>query len=140
VERNFVENAIIPTTWREGGFQVVGELGSGLTLQGGITTGFNLNKWDATSTEGQESPLGSIHQELALASARDLSVFGGRELSRRARIAGRQLGLHRGCDAWCARGDEVARHAMGPARALGHRARGLCGAVCARHDQQHRSV
>jgi len=75
VERNFVETAIIPTTWREGGFQVVGELGSGLTLQGGVTTGFNLNKWDATSTEGRESPLGSIHQELALASARDLSVF-----------------------------------------------------------------
>jgi hypothetical protein len=76
VERNFVETAIIPTTWREGGFQAVGDLASGLTLQGGVTTGFNLNKWDATSTEGQESPLGAIHQELALASAKDLSVFG----------------------------------------------------------------
>ena len=76
VERNFVETAIIPTTWREGGLQVVGELANGLTLQGGLTTGFNINKWDATSTEGQQSPLGSIHQELALASAKDLSVFG----------------------------------------------------------------
>lgn len=75
VERNFVETAIIPTTWREGGAQLVGEMGDGLTLQGGITTGFNLGKWDATSTEGKESPLGSIHQELALASAKDLSVF-----------------------------------------------------------------
>jgi hypothetical protein len=76
VERNFVETAIIPSTWREGGFQIVGDIGNGMTLQGGVTTGFNINKWDATSTEGQESPLGSIHQEMALASAKDLSVFG----------------------------------------------------------------
>ncbi|MBI2732703.1 MAG: hypothetical protein HYX44_05195, partial [Aquabacterium sp.] len=32
VERNFVETAIIPTTWREGGVQFVGDLGEGLTL------------------------------------------------------------------------------------------------------------
>jgi hypothetical protein len=76
VERNFVETAIIPTTWREGGLQVVGNLDNGLTLQGGISTGFDLTKWDATATEGSASPLGSIHQELALAKARDLSVFG----------------------------------------------------------------
>jgi hypothetical protein len=76
VERNFVETAIIPTTWREGGLQVVGEWANGLTLQGGVSTGFDLNKWDASSTEGRESPLGAIHQELALARARDLSLFG----------------------------------------------------------------
>jgi hypothetical protein len=76
VERNFVETAIIPSTWREGGVQIVGDLGSGLTLQGGISTGFDLGKWDATSTEGQASPLGSIHQELAQARAKDLAVFG----------------------------------------------------------------
>src|SRR5450432_398686 len=62
VERNFVETAIIPSTWREGGLQFV--------------AGFDNGKWDATSTEGAESPLGSIHQEMALAKARDLSVFG----------------------------------------------------------------
>jgi hypothetical protein len=76
VERNFVETAIIPTTWREGGVQMVGQFGNGITLQTGISTGFDLTKWDATSTEGQESPLGSIHQEMALAKAHDLSVFG----------------------------------------------------------------
>ncbi|MBI3530016.1 MAG: hypothetical protein HY067_18875 [Betaproteobacteria bacterium] len=76
VERNFVETAIIPTTWREGGLQFVGNFENGFTLQTGISTGFDLNKWDATSTEGAESPLGSIHQELALAKGRDLSVFG----------------------------------------------------------------
>jgi hypothetical protein len=76
VERNFVETAIIPSTWREGGIQIVGSYDNGLTAQAGITTGFDLNKWDATSTEGAESPLGSIHQELQLANARDLSAFG----------------------------------------------------------------
>ena len=52
VERNFVETAIIPSTWREGGVQIVGNFENGLTAQAGITTSFDLNKWDATSTEG----------------------------------------------------------------------------------------
>ena len=76
VERNFVETAIIPSTWREGGVQVVGNFDNGLTVQGGLSTSFDLNKWDATATEGRASPLGSVHQELALAKARDLAVFG----------------------------------------------------------------
>src|SRR5438309_7235916 len=76
VYRNFVETAIIPSTWRESGIQIVGNYDNGLTAQAGVTTGFDLNKWDATSSEGAESPLGSIHQELQLANARDLSVFG----------------------------------------------------------------
>jgi len=76
VERNFVETAIIPSTWREGGLQLVANLDNGLTLQGGVSTGFDLTKWDATSTEGAESPLGAIHQEMSLAKARDLAVFG----------------------------------------------------------------
>ncbi|WP_029000239.1 hypothetical protein [Azohydromonas australica] len=74
VERNFVETAIIPSTWREGGVQAVGSFDNGLTLQAGVATGFNVNKWDPA--EGRESPLGAIHQELAQAQARDLSVFG----------------------------------------------------------------
>ena len=76
VERNFVETAIIPSTWREGGIQFVGNFDNGLTVQTGITTSFDLTKWDAASSEGKESPLGSIHQEMALAKARDLALFG----------------------------------------------------------------
>ncbi len=75
VERNFVETAIIPSTWREGGVQFVGNFDNGLTLHGGITTSFDLNKWDASSGEGKESPLASIHQELALAKSHDLALF-----------------------------------------------------------------
>jgi hypothetical protein len=40
-----------------------------------VTTGFDLSRWDAGSNEGIESPLGSIHQELALARAKDLSGY-----------------------------------------------------------------
>ena len=76
VERNFVETAIIPSTWREGGVQFVGSFDNGLAVQAGLSTGFDLNKWDATSGEGAESPLGSIHQELSLARSRDIAAFG----------------------------------------------------------------
>lgn len=75
VERNFVETAIIPSTWREGGVNLVATLDNGLTLQGGLTTTVDLGKWDATSTEGQESPLGAVHQEMALAKAKDGAIF-----------------------------------------------------------------
>lgn len=77
VYRNFVETAIIPTTWREGGIQFVGNLDNGWTLQAGLSTSFDLSRWDATKeSEGQTSPLGSIHQEMAQANARDIAVFG----------------------------------------------------------------
>ncbi len=75
VFRNAVETQIIPTTWREGGVTLQGNTTGGLRWDVGITTGFNLSKWDATSTEGQELPLGSIHQEMALAAADDLAQF-----------------------------------------------------------------
>ena len=76
VERNFVETAIIPSTWREGGLQVFGEHDNGISWSAGISTGFDLTKWDASSSEGRESPLGSIHQELQLAKAHNLAYFG----------------------------------------------------------------
>jgi hypothetical protein len=76
VERNFVETAIIPSTWREGGVQLAGNFDSGVSVQGGLSTGFDLTKWDAASGEGTESPLGAIHQELSLARSHDLAAFG----------------------------------------------------------------
>jgi hypothetical protein len=75
VERNFVETAIIPTTWREGGVGLYGGTSLGIDWDVGVTTGFYLGKWDPTSTEGQASPLGSIHQELQNAKAKDLSTY-----------------------------------------------------------------
>ena len=75
VERNFVETAIIPSTWREGGVSALGTTEGGLSWNVGVTTGFDLAKWDATSEEGRTSPLASIHQELQLAKAHDASVY-----------------------------------------------------------------
>jgi hypothetical protein len=75
VFRNFVETSIIPTTWREGGVALYGNTDAGISWNVGITTGFDLSKWDPTSDEGRESPLGSIHQELELARARNLSFY-----------------------------------------------------------------
>ncbi|HEX5310628.1 hypothetical protein [Aquabacterium sp.] len=76
VERNFVETAIIPSTWREGGVQFVGELDRGVTVQAGVSTGFNLTKWDSTDAETAESPLGAVHQEMSQARSRDWGFFG----------------------------------------------------------------
>ncbi len=76
VERNFVETAIIPSTWREGGAALFGTTESGLAWDVGVTTTVDLSGWDATSDEGRESPLGSIHQELQLAHASDLGTYG----------------------------------------------------------------
>jgi hypothetical protein len=74
VERNFVETAIIPSTWREVGLGLSGEFANGLAWDAGLTTGFDITKWDAASEEGRESPLGSIHQEGQLAKSRNLST------------------------------------------------------------------
>ena len=74
VHRNFVETAIIPTTWREVGLGLSGAYENGLSWDAGITTGFDLTKWDATASEGTESPLASIHQEGQLAKSHDLSM------------------------------------------------------------------
>ena len=86
VQRNFVETLIIPSTWREGGLSVHGDTSRGFSWNGGITTGFDLTKWDFAPRVPQYStaldlansgaaPLRSTHQELALANARELSQY-----------------------------------------------------------------
>ncbi len=74
VERNFVETAIIPSTWREIGLSAFGVTDAGLRWDTGITTGFNLSKWNAG--EGMGSPLAAIHQEGQQAKSHDLSWYG----------------------------------------------------------------
>jgi hypothetical protein len=76
VTRNFVETAIIPTTWREAGIGLSGVTPYDLGWDVGLTTGFNLSAWDPNSDEGKLSPLGSIHQEGQLAKAANLSAYG----------------------------------------------------------------
>jgi len=86
VQRNFVETLIIPSTWREGGVGVHGNTESGIDWNFGVTTGFDLSKWNFTpefplyttalDLENSDSaPLQASHQELALANAHDLSQY-----------------------------------------------------------------
>lgn len=86
VQRNFVETLIIPSTWREGGFNLHGDTPSGFGWSAGLTTGFDFSKWDfqpefppytsALALENSDiAPLQASHQELALANARHLSQF-----------------------------------------------------------------
>ena len=86
VQRNFIETLIIPSTWREGGFNLHGETARGFAWNAGVTTGFDLSKWDfqpefppyRTALELEDSgiaPLQASHQELALANARSLSQY-----------------------------------------------------------------
>lgn len=70
VERNEVETRILPTTWREGGIGVYGEVAPGLRYDVGITTGFNSGKFDDPSTG-----IRSAHQELTMSRAHDLSIY-----------------------------------------------------------------
>ena len=85
VQRNFVETLIIPSTWREGGLNLHGDA-AGLRWSAGLTTGFDLSKWDfapefplyttALDLEDSDSaPLQATHQELALANAQHLSQY-----------------------------------------------------------------
>jgi hypothetical protein len=86
VQRNFVETLIIPSTWREGGFNLHGDTKAGFGWNVGLTTGFDLSKWDfapafppytsalALANSGT-APLQATHQELALANARHLSQY-----------------------------------------------------------------
>jgi Phosphate-selective porin O and P len=86
VQRNFVETLIIPSTWREGGFNLHGDTPFGLGWNVGLTTGFDLSKWNfapefpmyttALDLEDSDSaPLQATHQELALANAQHLSQY-----------------------------------------------------------------
>ena len=76
VDRPLVETAIIPSTWREGGLMLVGTQDNGITWKAGVSTGFDLSKWDSKADDGKASPLASTHQELQFAKAKSLSVFG----------------------------------------------------------------
>lgn len=76
VNRNLIETAIIPSTWREMGVGLKGTTAAGLRWDAGVVTSFDLTKWDASGNDGRNSPLGAIHQEGQLAKARSLGTYG----------------------------------------------------------------
>lgn len=68
VDRPDVDTFVIPTTWREPGIGIFGELAEGLRYQVYLVNGFNANRFTA------ESALREGHQEAQLAHSGD---FGG---------------------------------------------------------------
>lgn len=74
VDRNEVETRIIPSTWREGGVGLYGSTPFGLSYDVGVTTGFDVAKFDDPG-----APLAGSHQELQLAKASSLSFYGSLE-------------------------------------------------------------
>jgi hypothetical protein len=77
VFRPDVDTKIVPSTWREVGVGLSGDLANGLNWDVAITTAPNLSKWDSTSTEGRlRGPLQAIHGEGQLAVSRDVGVVG----------------------------------------------------------------
>jgi len=65
VDRPDVDTLVIPSTWREAGFGVFGELTTGLSYQAYAVTSFNANGFTA------ESGIAEGHQEAQLAYAGD---------------------------------------------------------------------
>jgi len=71
VQRNFVETLIIPSTWREGGFNLHGDTRAGFGWNLGLTTGFDVSKWDfAPALPPYTSALGLAKQRRGAAARR----------------------------------------------------------------------
>jgi hypothetical protein len=70
VERPDVDTLIIPSTWREPGFGIFGELTTGLSYQLYLINGFNANGFTAAAAVAEG------HQEAQLAAARDFGAVG----------------------------------------------------------------
>lgn len=66
VDRPDVDTFVIPTTWREPGIGIFGELAEGLRYQAYLVNGFNANGFTA------ESAIRDGHQEAQLAHAGDM--------------------------------------------------------------------
>lgn len=66
VERNSVENRILPTTWFEGGLGLVGEIGTGWRYEAYVHTGLNTSTGELYAVRGGR-------QRVAYADASDLA-------------------------------------------------------------------
>jgi hypothetical protein len=71
VERNNIEDRIIPTTWREAGFGVYGKISEGLGYDVGMVSSFNIDEFGST-----QKPLRSLRQQASRANATDIALYG----------------------------------------------------------------
>lgn len=70
VERNEVETRIIPTTWREAGIGVHGNVFNGLTYEAGIASSLDAGKF-----ERPDRAIRSMRTELSEAAAHDFAYY-----------------------------------------------------------------
>jgi hypothetical protein len=70
VDRPEVDTLVIPSTWREPGFGIFGQIGTALSYQLYIVNGMNANGFSA------EAAVADGHQEGMLAHARDFGAVG----------------------------------------------------------------
>ena len=75
VERNLVENKIIPTTWWETGVMAQGEIGGGLSYNLAVHSGLNVEEVDYDGIAGIDQ-IRSGRQKSAEAVAEDLAYTG----------------------------------------------------------------
>lgn len=71
VERNEIETRIIPSTWREAGIGVHGEVVQGLRYEAGIMSGMDAGKF-----ERPDRAVRSMRTELSEAAAHDFAFYG----------------------------------------------------------------
>jgi Phosphate-selective porin O and P len=71
VERNEVETRIIPSTWREAGVGLNGEIVQGLRYDVGLTSGLDAGKF-----ERPDRAIRSMRTELSEAAAHDFAFYG----------------------------------------------------------------
>lgn len=78
VQRNFIETAIIPSTWREMGMGFRGITDEGWRWDAGAVTSFDMSKWpkENGNPDTLDSPLGAIHQEGQNAKAGSAGYYG----------------------------------------------------------------
>jgi len=66
VERNPVENKIIPTTWREGGVGISGELAEGWSYDAYLTSGLETSSGDGYAVrDGRQHVIKAVAEDLA---------------------------------------------------------------------------
>src|SRR5680860_839414 len=82
VERNQVETEIIPTTWREGGGQLLGQIGAtGLSYNFAVTSGFAVDSDEIDIRDGRQSTAEALANDPAVTGRLKYTGIPGLELA-----------------------------------------------------------
>ena len=140
VERNFVETAIIPSTWREGGVQVVGNFDNGLTRAGRHhdrlrpeQVGRDLGR--RRRVAARLDPPGTVAR-----ARRATSPCSARSTGAACRACCSAASLFTGGASQGQPAHRARASRCGTCMRAGRRGAGICPASTPRHDLQHRGA